>query len=266
MKRLQNRKNTKMRKPISRILWIMLLLASIIACSKTPKGVISEKKMENILYDCYVGSSMTENQSIDPRLDPSQVKRQYLFSVLKKYDVSKAEYDSSLNWYAQNLKVYLKVYDHVIARLKKEQKKIQLEKGEPAQQQGNIASGDTVDIWTRSNLALLNELPAFSHSFAEIRANESFQLNDQYKFTANVRNLRSSGNFSPKMVLTVCYTNDSTQTVSRNINNSSRVELQLKTSSSRKVDKVIAGFTQNGSGLVMIENISLLRIHEKKKP
>jgi len=254
-----------MLKPIFRIFWIMLLVMGFIACSKTPKGIISEKKMENILFDSYIGESLSETQPIDPKLDPSETKRQYLFSVLKKYDVSKAEYDSSLNWYMQNLKVYMKVYDHVIARLKKEQKKIQLEKGEPAQQ-GNIAAGDTVNIWSRSNSTLLNELPLFSHTFTEVRANESFELKDLYKFKADVRDFKNTGRVFPKMVLTIVYINDSAQTVSRNISNSSHIELQLKTSSTQRVDKIIAGFSQNGAGMVMIDNISLLRIHEKKKP
>lgn len=252
-----------MRKSVSHILWFTFLIAGFIACSKAPKGVIPEKKMENILFDSYIGEGISDAHPMDPTANEVDSRRQYLFSVLKKYDVTKAEYDSSLNWYMQNLPVYMKVYDHVIARLKKEQKKVQVEKGEVLQQE-NIAAGDTVNIWTRTNTAMLNDLPVYGHVFSEVRANESFQLSDHYTFTANARSLSSGVATSSKMVLTVVYTNDSVQTMSRSITGSSRLILQLKTSPTQKVDKVIAGFSQNGSGVVMIDNISLLRIHEKK--
>lgn len=252
-----------MHKYVSCIFWGALLMTAFVACSKAPKGVIPEKKMENILYDSYIGEGISETVPVNTSMNEPNARRQYLFSVLKKYEVTKAEYDSSLNWYMQNLPIYMKVYDHVIARLKKEQKKVQVEKGEVLQQE-NIAAGDTVNIWTRTNTAMLNDLPVYGHVFSEINANQGFQLNDHYKFTANVRTLKRAGATSARMVLTIAYTNDSVQTVSREIAGCSRLELQLKTSPNRQVDKVIAGFSQNGSGIVMIDNISLLRIHEKK--
>ncbi len=244
--------------------WALGLVLLLSACSKVPEGIIPQKKMENILYDCYIGEGMSETE-LTQLYNPTDARKQYLFSVLKKYDVSKAEYDSSLNWYMQNLKIYMKMYDHVIVRLKKEQKKIQLEQGNTAQQ-GTIATGDTVNVWLKSRSAMLNELPAFSHYFAEIKANEGFTQGDLFKFSADIRAFNVSTGQLPKMVLTIVYANDSTQTVSRKIGQSTHLEIALTTSPNQRVDKIIAGFSQNRPGILMVDSIALMRIHVKAKP
>lgn len=263
MTKLLNRRKKKMRSKQWFFSGIVALVVLVSACSKVPKGVIPEKKMEDILYYSYLGEGLSETE-LSQNYNPTDARKEYLYSVLKKYDVSKAEYDSSLNWYMQNLKIYMKVYDKVIVRLKKEQSRMQLDQGNLAQE-GAIATGDTVNIWLKKTDALLNELPAFSHYFAEIKANEGFHKGDLYKFSADARAFQLSANQYPKMVLTVVYANDSTQTITRKIERSSKVDLSLKTTSSVQVDRVIAGFSQNCTGVLMLENIKLIRIHDKVK-
>lgn len=94
----------------------MLVLISITACSGRPSHVLSDKKMEALLYDLYIAEGQT---TVEYELFSSDSirKRRLLDSVLDKHKTDLKTLDASLEWYAMNLDVYDKVNSKVITRL-----------------------------------------------------------------------------------------------------------------------------------------------------
>lgn len=249
----------KMSKIKSAILIFTLL---VVACTKVPDGVISQGKMEDILYDSYIGEGVVENELTPTYSTDAQLV--YTNSILKKYGVSRAEYDSSLNWYMANLQVYNKVYERVIARLKKEEAKVQMESGYMGSD-AKIAEGDSVNLWNKSKSIHFTELPLLGNLFTEIKNDESFKLGDSITFEANVRLLSTTKRQAPRMVLTFVYQNDSAITYTKELLQSERYLLRTKLDTTQRINLIKAGFYQNQNGVVVVDQIRLMRVHPKGK-
>ena len=96
----------------------ILTLLLLIACDKAPGGVIKESKMAHVLADfAKAGVLIEQNPSMFPDDSSKLALKQ---SILHKYDATLAMYDSSLVWYAHNLKIYSQVHDKAIQILEKE--------------------------------------------------------------------------------------------------------------------------------------------------
>lgn len=93
---------------------LIVVVMSLIGCHPSNgKPVIDEEKMENILYEYY-----QINSTIGLKGLPNGVDRNtYYYELLKRYDVTEAEFDSALVWYTQNLDVWEGVYNKVYDRL-----------------------------------------------------------------------------------------------------------------------------------------------------
>lgn len=240
----------------------VLFICILAACTKVPEGVVSQKTMESILYDSYIGEGLSETELVQTY--DANARKVYFHSVLKKYGVTKQEYDSSLVWYMANLDVYSKMYDRVVLRLKKEESKLRLQSGD-AGQLGKIAKGDTVNLWYKSNLLYFNELPLIGNSFVEIKNDDSFVLGDSIQFTANIRIFNHSTAQLPRMVLTIGYQNDTLKTNTETISQSRSYSIKVKADTTQKINYIQAGFYQNQPSVFTIDRVKLLRIHSKKK-
>jgi len=82
------------------------------ACSSRPSYVLSESKMEKVLYDMYIAEAeINANYSVFS--SDSARKQELLNSVLKKHKITEAALDTSLAWYSGQLETYLKINENV---------------------------------------------------------------------------------------------------------------------------------------------------------
>jgi len=93
----------------------ILLPLLFIACSTRPNHVLSEKKMEAVLYDLYIAEAeISDNYTI---FGNNQARKKDLMHALfQKHKISEAVFDTSLVWYADNLDKYVKINERVVAR------------------------------------------------------------------------------------------------------------------------------------------------------
>ena len=71
--------------------WVLLLLAS---CKPSlPKGVLSESKMTDVLYDYHLAQGVLQEEGKDSEVD----KQAYKLAVLKKYGITKPTYSASIS-------------------------------------------------------------------------------------------------------------------------------------------------------------------------
>lgn len=109
--------------------YILLFFVTCVlfACTSRPSIVLSEKKMENVLYDLYLAD--TEIIKNNYLLNSDQLAKQKLFqSVFDKHKITQAEFDTSLVWYNQNLDLYMKINERIIQRYDVAIENMELEK------------------------------------------------------------------------------------------------------------------------------------------
>ena len=92
---------------------ICMFVFAVAGCKvKRPSDVISESKMENLLYDYHVAKSMGDNLPYSENYK----KALYIDAVFKKYGTTQAAFDSSMVWYTRNTEILSKIYDKVKKR------------------------------------------------------------------------------------------------------------------------------------------------------
>ncbi|MDR0733034.1 MAG: DUF4296 domain-containing protein [Dysgonamonadaceae bacterium] len=96
--------------------WIPLFILSAFftACDNRPFHVLSDKKMEAVLFDVYIAQAeMNNNREV---FSDSARKHDLLNAVFRKHKITRADFDSSLVWYSDNLERYVKVNEKIIQR------------------------------------------------------------------------------------------------------------------------------------------------------
>ncbi len=123
--------------------FIALLLISVVSCTNRPKEVLSPSKMEDVIFDLYLVDGAFEQKNIvDAGVDTSLVKMYQ--GILDKHEISQANFDSSLVWYASQPKQFKRIYEDVILRLEK------------------FKTKESARIDLEDSLAILNEVHHYS--------------------------------------------------------------------------------------------------------
>lgn len=142
-----------------RLIYLVLALVSlsvVASCIDRPEIVLDEPQLVDVLVDVHRAEGLLEMQQMHgSSMDENErYQREVIAAVLQKHGVTRAQYDSSLMWYAQHLKLLTRVYGHVDERLREEHEMWSLQ----ATEQRDFATseaGDSVELWTmRSHLTL----------------------------------------------------------------------------------------------------------------
>ena len=102
-------------------LWVLALLMSACCMSLTgckpslPDDVLSQGKMEDILYDYHLALAMVQNEGGD-----ETQRFIYKDAVLRKHDVTSAEFDSSMVYYMRHTDKMYTIYKNLSDRLNDE--------------------------------------------------------------------------------------------------------------------------------------------------
>ena len=118
---------------------VSLLLISV-GCKKTPKGIIGQEKMAELMADIHIGEAIVDfNYSAFPDDSTRLVLKQSIYAA---HNVTEEEVDSSFSWYGHHIEDYIKVYDRTIELIEAKQKRLAA-----SNMQVSVA-GDSVDVWT----------------------------------------------------------------------------------------------------------------------
>jgi hypothetical protein len=101
------------------IIFFAAALLLFISCNNNwlnkPEGLLSEKKMVDMLVDLHLANAIFENQgggSEDKKL--VLTSEDYYYSVLKKYNVPDSTFEKSFVYYASFPKTFEKIYASVL--------------------------------------------------------------------------------------------------------------------------------------------------------
>ncbi|MDR0769202.1 MAG: DUF4296 domain-containing protein [Dysgonamonadaceae bacterium] len=96
---------------------LLFLSAFFTACGNRPFHVLSDKKMEAVLFDVYIAQvEMDNNRTV---FSDSARKADLLNTVFQKHKIDKTDFDSSLEWYSDNLEKYAKLNEKIAKRYAK---------------------------------------------------------------------------------------------------------------------------------------------------
>lgn len=251
----------------------LLLLVLLSACTpKVPEEYIQPDDMEDILYDYFVsqGIAKQETGSTTDRL--SDYKRELYFeAVLKKYDLTRAEFDSSLVYYYTRSDRFVKVWKNVQERLGEAAIEYGASAGEVETFTASTLTGDTANIWNSATSQVLVPYAPYNRLQYQLLADTAYRKGDSFMLAWNSNFLYQSGSKDGVAYMAVRYKNDSiVSTVSHfSVDGYS----QLRIEGCDEPVKEIKGFIYLGQGyektasmrMLIISNVQLIRFHKKEQ-
>lgn len=259
-----------MKKGLSYCLVILLCMLFVACKPRTPKGVLSQAKMEEILYDYHLAQSAAE-QGGDDR---DKLRYKYAESVFLKHGITRAEFDSSMVWYSAHSDLLFKIYKNLNSRLESEAKGLGVGVSD-TEMYANISEiGDTANIWSGSKILFLENNCLHNYVSINMTADSTFLPGDTYLLSFN-SNFLNGDHDQAFVFLTVIYKDGTVNSINSPMSASYSVKLNLPKRSEyvdAETDKINISFfyplrkNNDDASLFYITNPALLRIHTHPEP
>ena len=243
-------------KPYIRLLYCLLIGSVLLACSKAPKGVLPEKKMQEVLVDmslaeALIGSNYREYNDLP--------KKHALYqSIFDKYGITEALYDSSLVWYGKNLDVYMRVQDKVLAELNKRKKAL----GDIQPDASPSTRNDSVNIWNRFDYLVFSPQASYNGIYFDFAPDGGYAPGSSFVLSMDVWGLNKQMTQAPVVRLSV-EQSDTTYTAMRYLNHNGSNELMV-TSGPMKFVRRVYGYirlerSRDEFNKIYIDSIRLMK-------
>jgi hypothetical protein len=243
------------------LLFFCVQFISLVGCTeKRPSGVFSRGQMEDILYDYHLARAMADNNEY-PDFNKEQM---YVRTVFKKYNITEAQFDSSLSWYSRHSNELADIYKDVQKRLKSDLDDTNKLLSSTQNTQGGTTAGDSVDIWTFARTSRLTSDDLHNKLLFSITSDSTFHERDIFEWSVKViEQGMSDPTHGIVMSITIHYMNDSTCSRTIPINNSGFYLARIQNDTLGAIRNV-KGFiyVPKGSRNILIVNVkSLMRYH-----
>lgn len=120
-----------------KVRFILCILGAVFfaACGsswiKKPDGLVSEKKMVDVLYDLHVANVIYQNKGYGEDGELVLKPEQYYYSVLKKYNIPDSLFEKSIVYYSSFPKEFEKIYAAVLDKANQAQEELKGPQQEP---------------------------------------------------------------------------------------------------------------------------------------
>jgi len=249
---------------LKKILFLILSLVLFIACEEDrPSNILSQGKMEDVLYDYHLAQAMIDQLDIEEREKMAQA---YIDAVYEKYDITEAEFDSSLVYYNRNAKELNEIYANLRERYEDYNRELSLATGNDVMT-AYSQNGDTANIWSGAKLVMLKNKEGLNYSSFTFNSDSSFHRKDKFLLICNTILISETNNSSDSYVnigLTITYKDG--KTTASTIRTSSTREMQLNVASNddKDIQSVSGYFYYNtdceSRNLAFVSNIGLVRM------
>ena len=188
---------------------VLLLLVS--ACSeRKPSDVLDPSKLEAVLYDYHLVQSIINDMPSSERY-----KKDLFFDyVFDKHEVTRAEFDSSLVYYARYPETLSEVYVRLSERIAHDIQRIEESELPEVKREPISVAGDSVDLWYDTRVIPLTSSPLASRFTFTIPADTNFRPGDHIAWGGEailLHTVSDSLRHYLYLNLTVTYANDSVQ-------------------------------------------------------
>ena len=252
---------------------VMALLFCVSSCKPSlPSGVLSKGKMTDILYDYHLALAMAH---MDDNGDKGQ-SLAYREAVLRKHDVTSAEFDSSMVYYMRHTELLEDVYKDLTDRYNNEITAM----GGSAKEGGEFANlsatGDTANVWNLATSMVFMPVKPFNSTSFDIKVDSTFHKGDRLMLDFDAQFIYQDGMRNGVAMLAVQFGNDSIAQRTIMIQSSQHYSVELSDADSLGIKSVKGYFMlmndDNGTGvssqttlkLMFLEHIKLIRMHPQK--
>ena len=252
---------------------VMALLFCVSSCKPSlPSGVLSKGKMTDILYDYHLALAMAH---MDDNGDKVQ-SLAYREAVLRKHDVTSAEFDSSMVYYMRHTELLEDVYKDLTDRYNNEITAM----GGSAKEGGEFANlsatGDTANVWNLAASMVFMPVKPFNSTSFNIKVDSTFHKGDRLMLDFDAQFIYQDGMRNGVAMLAVQFGNDSIAQRTIMIQSTQHYSVELSDDDSLGIKSVKGYFMlmndDNGTGvssqttlkLMFLEHIKLIRMHPQK--
>lgn len=252
---------------------VMALLFCVSSCKPSlPSGVLSKGKMTDILYDYHLALAMAH---MDDNGDKGQ-SLAYREAVLRKHDVTSAEFDSSMVYYMRHTELLEDVYKDLTDRYNNEITAM----GGSAKEGGEFANlsatGDTANVWNLATSMVFMPVKPFNSTSFDIKVDSTFHKGDRLMLDFDAQFIYQDGMRNGVAMLAVQFGNDSIAQRTIMIQSTQHYSVELSDADSLGIKSVKGYFMlmndDNGMGvssqttlkLMFLEHIKLIRMHPQK--
>ena len=263
----------RMKKLMICLVAVMALLFCVSSCKPSlPSGVLSKGKMTDILYDYHLALAMAH---MDDNGDKGQ-SLAYRGAVLRKHDVTSAEFDSSMVYYMRHTELLEDVYKDLTDRYNNEITAM----GGSAKEGGEFANlsatGDTANVWNLAASMVFMPVKPFNSTSFNIKVDSTFHKGDRLMLDFDAQFIYQDGMRNGVAMLAVQFGNDSIAQRTIMIQSSQHYSVELSDADSLGIKSVKGYFMlmndDNGTGvssqttlkLMFLEHIKLIRMHPQK--
>lgn len=245
-----------MRSKLPILVTILLMIVSVVGCRKLPGGVLSEKEMQKVMTDMLMAEAMI---NLNHKNYPNDtLKLEVYEAVFRKHKVTREEYDSSLVWYGENIDLFMKVYDRVIADYTTRIHDLGDIQPEAAPSTGR----DSLNIWTRRSLIVLEPKAAFNGTTFEIKPQTNYPSGSAFVLEMDAWGIPGKMEYYPEINLNVVQ-RDTTIVLKRTITNDGNYRFVARSLPTRQVQRVYGHIRLNTQDSmyhkIYLDNIRLMR-------
>ena len=182
----------------------------LLACKPAlPSGVLSESKMERVLYDYHLAQGMAESVPYEEGRSIDQLRYEYQQAVFRKHGITEAEFDSSLVFYCSDLTRMNRIYSHLSDRLQREADALGVATGPRDMFEGLSAEGDTANVWRDRPLFVVKSQAMDNLQTWEQECDSTWQPGDDVLWRFNTMKITRNYHVDIYADLVIIYTNDS---------------------------------------------------------
>ena len=196
-------------------------------------------------------------------------------AVLKKHDVTSAEFDSSMVYYIRHTELLEAVYKDLADRMSNEAVALG-GNGSTGEFDNLSATGDTANIWNQASSMVLAPQPAFNEVSFKIDADSSFHKGDKLMLDFESQFIYQDGMRDGIALLAIEFKNDSVAQAITHISGSMHYSVQLADNDSLGIKSVKGYFLLSNGGfssdmgsqttlkLMFLDHVKLIRMHAQK--
>lgn len=249
-------------------LTFLLVLMLVVACKPSvPSEYIQPGDMEDILYDYHLALAMSRQKGGS---DMDFNRSLYFQSVLKKHDVTEAEFDSSLVYYYSHAYRLKDIYSEVNQRLSDEATSLGVAVGDISRYSQYSTTGDTANIWNQRTDLLLIPRPAMNRYDFTVKVDSTFKKGDSFMFQFMSEFIWQSGSKDITVCIVCKYEGDSIIQTANHISVAGTAQVRIPAYREKKL-KEMRGFIYLSDGgddsnvrkMLFISQIQLIRFHDE---
>ncbi len=237
----------------------MLVAMLILTACEVPVGVMSRKKMAEVLADVHIAEAVTGQTYA---YNDFSSKRACFEKVFEKHDITRDEFNHSVDWYACHPRIYSEVYEETVKLIEKRQDEVKNYAFHPEENPEFRHVIDSLNIWLRP-MALRTTAEKYDSLHFEIADSTLFGVGEKYIWTFEQRAERDSLTPAAYLKLFVDYEHGHADSIVYRLNDSLatyRYRVRLETIDTLKISRLHGYFLTTNSDTVPPVRIDSVRL------